>query len=129
MQLTGTHIAGIYFFLIFTYIWMPLAWILMRFLTPRVLVEQYFKQPHFTPAELTLFAHFPGTLMRTGIFMNLCVWPSKGKRRQMTELANNVPAWYVVASKCFVYPTLLQGSLIILFNIGYAIYFLATGQF
>ena len=129
MQLTGTHLAGIYFFLIFTYIWMPFAWLLMRFLTPKVLVEHYFKQPHFTSAELVLFSHFPGTLMRTGIFMNLCLWPSKGKRRQMSDLTKYAPPWYIFACKCFVYPSLFQGFLIILFTVAYAIYFLATGQF
>ncbi len=111
------------FWLSFTYIiWMPPAWLLMRFITPKALIEQYFKKPHFTSAELALFSHFPGSLMRTMIFAGLCTHPHRGKKRQIIGIRDNVPNWYVIASKCFVFLSLGQGLLAIFLLISLMIY-------
>ncbi len=123
IQITSGDIFLLMFWLAFTYIiWMPPTWLLMRFITPKTLVDRYFKKPHFTSAELALFSHFPGSLMRAGILMNLCVWPHKGKKRQILEIRNDVPHWYVIASKCFVFFALGQGLLAIFLLIGLIIY-------
>ena len=94
----------------------------MRFITPRRLVERYFKAPHFTSAELAIFNVFPGTLMRTAIFMNLCIIPHKGKNRKMSDIREYAPQWYVIASKIFVPYVLIHGFLAISLLIGIKIY-------
>jgi len=98
-------------------LWMPPAWLMMRFLTPKKLLDRYFKEPHFTSAEIALFSHFPGTLMRTGIFMNLCVWPNRGERRKITDLTSYADGWYITASKLFVFFTLFHGSLFFILSV------------
>jgi len=78
MQLGGVEIAfmsaeffgAIMLFLGFTgIIWLPITWITLSLLTPKILVETYFKEPHFSKFELGALSVFPGTLMRSGIFM------------------------------------------------------------
>ena len=109
MQVIFEHIGITAIWLGILLFWLPPAWLLMRILTPKLLVERYFKSPHFTSAELALFSHFPGTLMRTGIFMNLCVWPKKGVKRQMADVIDHVPKWYAIASKLFVFLLIIHG--------------------
>ena len=122
MQITATHVTGLFFILLFSYLWMPPTWLLMRFLTPRKLVERYFKKPHFTNAELALFSHFPGTLMRTMIFIAACVHPHRGKKRQMTDVPDHVPNWYLTLAKCFYFLCLGHFALIIILLLGLAIH-------
>ena len=119
MQITSGDVFIFSIWLAIIYLlWMPATWLLMRFLTPKQLVERYFKKPHFTNAELALFSHFPGTLMRTGIFMNLCVLPKKGKKRKIINIRDNVSNWYVVLSHIFVFFALGQGLLFIVLLFG-----------
>ncbi len=92
--------------------WMPITWLLIRFITPKNLIQRYFKEPHFTRAELTLFDHFPGSLIRTGILMTLCVWPQKGKKRQATDIRDHAAGWFIMISKVFTF-----------FSIGHALLF------
>ena len=122
MGFSADFFAKVMFFLIFTYLWMPPVWLLMRFITPKELVKRYFKSPHFTSAELVLFSGFPGTLMRTGIFMNLCIMPSRGKKRQMTDLREHVPAWYIYASKIFMVCSITHGVIMLSFIVGFGVY-------
>jgi len=81
MQLGGVEIAfmsveffgGIGLFLGFSaVIWLPVAIIAMQLLTPKILVERYFKAPHFSKAELGALSVFPGTVLRTSIFVGSC---------------------------------------------------------
>jgi len=84
--------------------------------------KKYFKKPHFTSAELALFSHFPGTLIRTGIFMNLCVFPRFGGKRQMLDIRENVPQWYIVSARCFVFLFTINALSLILLFIGLIIF-------
>ena len=106
----------------FLYLWVPPVWLLMRFVTPKGLVKRYFKYPHFTSAELVLFSGFPGTLMRTGIFMNLCIMPSRGKKRKMTDIREHVPGWYIIVSKIFMPCALIHGLFAFLLLVGSILY-------
>jgi hypothetical protein len=74
----------------------------MRFITPKALVERFFKEPHFLSWELIMMDQFPGSLSRTVIFMTVCAWPKKGKKRQLTDCVKYAPKWYVTASKLFI---------------------------
>jgi len=123
MQITSGDVFLTTFWLcIILILWMPAAWLLMRFLTPKKLIGKYFKKPHFTSAELALFSHFPGTLIRTGIFMNLCVFPRFGGKRQMLDIRENVPQWYIVSARCFVFLFTINALSLILLFIGLIIF-------
>lgn len=41
---------------------------IMHFLMPKVLIEKYFKPPHFKSTECTMFSGFPFAIMRTIMF-------------------------------------------------------------
>ena len=60
----------------------PPTWLLLSILTPKKLLDQYFKVPHFTLAETILMAEFPGFLMRTSVFGWLLLLPKLGKNRE-----------------------------------------------
>ena len=95
--------------------------LIMRFITPRHLVERYFKEPHFTRGELVMFRHFPGSIVRTLLFMYAC-WVSKKRceRRQLTDFAEVAPRWYVITSTVFTFWLLIHGfvAIFLLFGLG-----------
>lgn len=50
---------AVFLFLSFTgIIWLPTAWIAMMLLTPKKLVQKYFKEPHFSKTESGLLSVF-----------------------------------------------------------------------
>jgi len=131
MQLGGVEIAfmsaeffgAIMLFLGFTgIIWLPITWITLSLLTPKILIETYFKEPHFSKAELALFSVFPGTLGRTGIFMGSCFQERYRRNRQLEDFLDLVPTWYVRASKIFAFFTMVYLVPLILLGIGAFIY-------
>lgn len=77
--------------------------LLMHFLTPKTIVQKYFKPPHFRAFECALFTGIPYAPMRTVMFMGVTAYPRLGKKRNLTELYKLAPKWYQAASKIFVY--------------------------
>ena len=77
----------------------PISWLTMSYIIPRSLLERYFKAPDFGPTELILLAQFPGSLMRGSGFSAICVFPRLGKKRNMTDIRDHAPTWYMWASK------------------------------
>jgi Na+-driven multidrug efflux pump len=83
-------------------LWMPTAWFLLSILTPKALLEKYFKEPHFTTVETILMAQFPGFLMRTAMFGWALFFPSLTKKRKIKDPENYMPPWYRIALKAFI---------------------------
>lgn len=81
----------------------------MWLITPKVIVESYFKQPHFNSGEIYLLAEFPGVLMRTLIFMSACFNPRYRKGRQLDQYLVVVPVWYQTTSKVVAFLMLGHG--------------------
>lgn len=104
------------------FLWMPPTWLLMQCLTPKDVVKRYFKRPHFTLGELALFSRFPGSLIRTGIFMNVCTWPKWGRKRELSKIVTFAPSWYVTASKLFVGSAIVHATIMILLFVPLLIY-------
>ena len=103
MQITGEFLAGIFFANLFIgVIWIPLTWLLLSIFTPKKLLDQYFKEPHFTLAETVLMAQFPGFLIRTGIFSWLAIKPSLDKKRGIKDVKSYCPTWYFILLKVFM---------------------------
>ncbi len=54
---------------------------MMHILMPRKVLETYFKEPHFSSTEITLFTGFPFGYMRTAMFMRALGFPSSGIKK------------------------------------------------
>ena len=72
--------------------------VLMHFLMPNAVLEQYWKQPYMRGAELALFTDTIYAPMRTIMLMWVIAFPRFGKRRGITDANRLVPRWYRIAS-------------------------------
>jgi len=72
---------------------------IMHVLMPRKVLKTYFKEPHFSQTEITMFTGFPFGYMRTAMFMRALGFPSSGKRRGVENAYKIAPAWYCKVSK------------------------------
>lgn len=107
MQLTSENLSLIMFSLmLFQLITIPIGWGAMHLLTPKTLLERYFKEPHFNQGELFAFQVFPTMLLRTGIFIWACIMPQRTKGRYMTDIREYAPSWYLRCAKIFAISTL-----------------------
>lgn len=113
MQISGEQLALIWFWISFTgALWIPASWLLLSIFTPQILLEKYFKEPHFTLTETILMAQFPGFLLRTAIFGWLLVLPKLDKKRKIKEVERYMPLWYAIALKLF---TIITMTILFLF--------------
>ena len=87
---------------------------IMHILMPRKVLETYFKEPHFSPTEITMFTGFPLGYMRTAMFMRILGFPDSGKRRKVEDAYKLAPVWYCKASKYIVISVLTTLLLLIL---------------
>jgi len=87
---------------------------MMHVLMPRKVLETYFKEPHFSPTEITMFTGFPFGYMRTAMFMRALGFPASGKRRGVEDAYKLAPVWYCKASKYIVISVLTTLLLMIL---------------
>ena len=122
MQLGIYELGVFWLWLVITaFIWLPIWWLLDIF-TPRRMLDRYFKEPHFNRGELIAFNLFPASLMRTAIFGWTLWLPSLSKKRQLSNLAEGTPQWYVVALKIYIAGSMIHGFLIITLLAGLLIY-------
>ncbi len=76
---------------------------IMHILMPKNVLKTYFKEPHFSATEITMFTGFPFGYMRTAMFMRALAFPASGKKRGVTHAYKLAPVWYCKASKYFIY--------------------------
>lgn len=100
--LTYHQLAATWFYLVFAMFWLPPVLLAMRFATPKRIVERYFKQPHFNFGETIIYSHFPGSLIRTLVFISACYSNRHRQGRQLDGYLDLAPRWYVTASRVFV---------------------------
>jgi len=131
MQLGGVEIdlmsvdfvVVIALFLVFTgIIWVPLASIAMLLLTPKILVERYFKAPHFTQAELGALSVFPDTVRRTSIFVGSCFQERYQRKRKLDGFLDLAPTWYVRVAKVYAFCVITMMVSLALLIIGLGIW-------
>jgi len=103
-------------------IWLPLASIAMLLLTPKVLVEKYFKAPHFTQAELAVLSVFPGTVLRTCAFIGATFQERLRRNRKLDGFLDLVPTWYVKAGKVYAFCVITMMVSLALLIIGALLY-------
>ncbi len=80
--------------LVFTFI--------MHILMPKKVLKTYFKEPHFSVTEISMFTGIPFGYMRTAMFMKALGFPASGKRRGIENAYKLAPVWYCKASKYFI---------------------------
>lgn len=94
-----------------TYLWATLllalmAWLMvifiLHFFVPKAMLKTYFKEPHFSPAEIEFFTGFPFAYIRTVMFMRLAGWPESGEKRGLTEAYKLAPSWFRVISRILI---------------------------
>ena len=84
-------------------IWIPTTWWILTLLTPKALLNKYFKQPHFTSFEVNFYSHYPGSLMRTSIFAWMLFFPKLAhKKRKIFDIHPYMPSWYRYSLKTFL---------------------------
>jgi len=64
---------------------------MMHVLMPSKVLETYFKEPHFSSTEITMFTGFPFGYMRTAMFMRALGFPASGKRRGVEDAYKLAP--------------------------------------
>jgi len=77
--------------------------LVMHFLMPRIVLEQYFKPPYFRAGECEMFTGFPFAIMRTVMFMRVLGFPKSGQKRGLAEVYKLAPRWYRNISKVIVF--------------------------
>jgi len=76
------------------FLWLPTIWSLLTFLTPKKLLDTYFKEPHFTQGELIFMSRFPLSLLRTGMFFWVILFPCLDRKRNIRNCHEVMPTWY-----------------------------------
>ena len=126
MQISILDLSTLFFsILIIGFFYVPTTWLLLSLFTPKILLTQYFKEPHFTHTETYLMKEFPGFLIRTAIFGWIITFPSLDKKRDLIGIIDITPKWYSLTLKFFIissqtillFFTLLLLILLILLNI------------
>ncbi|SBS35564.1 hypothetical protein MSP8887_02414 [Marinomonas spartinae] len=93
-------------------LWLPTIWSLLTFLTPKKLLDTYFKEPYFTQGEIIFMSRFPLSLLRTGMFAGVLLLPSLDKKRNIRDCYQVMPTWYRLGLKLFMISNLLISSVI-----------------
>lgn len=129
MPPTGEELFLIFFALGLAIFWTPLAWMAMHYATPKTLVDRYLREPHFTAAEIIGGSVISPLLpVPTTVFMVACTLPRNWlasrwfRRRQMSDLRDHVPRWFVWCSRVIWVGAVVHGMLWISLLIGFLIY-------
>lgn len=94
----------------------------MHLLTPKILLDTYFREPHFNQGELFMLRVFPTLFLRSGIFMWACIMPHRTERRYMIDIHVYAPKWYVLCSRVFMLSTIGIAAIWLPLSFGLAIY-------
>lgn len=73
-------------------------WPILTFLTPKKMLENYFREPYFQRNEIDLMSSFPISLLRTSIFGWMTLIPSLDTKRGIRGCHKFMPKWY----KCLI---------------------------
>jgi len=107
-------IAHIGFFgLLAWFIWPPLM-LIITLATPKALLNQYFKEPHFNGGELIAFSSFPTFFMRTALFCRFYLTPKAVEGRKLHGFVENSPKWYRISVVTIYLGLILHASIVFL---------------
>lgn len=87
--------------------------ILLTTFTPRTVMERYVRPPHFTEFEALAYRHFPSSWIRTLLFSVAISIPFFRRFRNFGPIHQNVPLWFNLACRFFVYVVLGSATLVV----------------
>jgi hypothetical protein len=122
MQLNSNLLFWVPFLLTIGFLWIPVAWTFMGIALPRSVLDRYFREPHFNKGELIVFGSWPGTALRTTVFMAACYQSRYRVGRKLDSYLEWVPDWYVRASKALSVALLIHFGLVMLLWLGVGLY-------
>lgn len=96
---------------------------LMYPLTPKTIVNKYFKPPYFSEAFVEFYSGFPSVLFRGAMFMRLAAFPNSGKKRNLTNIHKEFPNWYINLSKILLIAFFVSFTLLAISIVSFAIVF------
>ena len=114
MPITEKEVAGAFLILGFFGLLAFPALLVMHLLLPKEALNKYFKPPHFSYRECAVFSAYPFLFMRTMMFMAVFAFPSRGKKRKMTDAYLLAPKWYRIASKWIFIIVLGNGAIVLI---------------
>jgi hypothetical protein len=82
---------------------LPALTLLLTWLTPKSVIEEYVKPPHFSEFESVTYRHFPSSYIRTILFAMAISLPVCRRIRKFGDIHKKVPAWFNMASRFYVY--------------------------
>lgn len=78
---------------------LPMYWVLFALVMPRSIINRYLKEPYFSWAEITIFSLMPGKMVFAAFTAWVVFLPNLlGRRRNMVDVRNVIPWWYVALS-------------------------------
>lgn len=104
MQITTASIT--FFLILFCFgnlLVLPTLWLTLSILTPKKLLDKYFKEPHFSLTETYMMREFPGFLFRTTIWAWVLTFPKLDKNRKLSQIKNFIPVWYGLGLKALLF--------------------------
>lgn len=76
---------------------------ILAILTPKKLLEKYFKEPHFSQLELEFMSGIPGGYFRTMVFAWTVIRPTKSHvKRNIADCHKVMPKWYFYSLKALL---------------------------
>lgn len=85
---------------------LPLSLTLLTWLTPEAVLNQYVRPPYFSEFESVAYRYFPSSWIRTFLFSLAISIPFFRRIRGFGDMHKQVPLWFNIASRLFVYVVL-----------------------
>ena len=85
---------------------LPLSLTLLTWLTPKSVIDRYVCPPYFSEFESSAYRYFPTSWIRTLLFSLAISIPIFRRIRGFGDMQKQVPLWFNVASRLFVYVVL-----------------------
>lgn len=71
-------------------------WLILTIFTPKKILKKYLTSPYFNESEIDLLRSFPISLLRTGIFGWVTLFPFLDKKRGIKDCRKMMPKWYKI---------------------------------
>jgi hypothetical protein len=115
MPIIDMHVLFLVFMSVLLSVWVVLFLIIvMHFLMPKAVLNNYFKPPYFKSGECALFTGFPYAPMRTIMLMRVLGFPHSGEKRGLTQAYKLVPQWYRISSKLVISSVFIIATLLVI---------------
>ena len=81
----------------------PASLLLLTWITPISVIDRYVRPSYFSEFESTAYRYFPTSLIRTNLFSLAIAIPFARRIRKFGDIHMQVPLWFNLASRFYVY--------------------------